>query len=342
MGGRRKACEAADVCWLTARSSYPQAVLHAQLRRCQAWRVDPVVALKGLGGYATRAGLVKAGVTRHAVYRALDAARIVRIRRGVYGVGLPDGTSLLAAASTALRATVSHDSAAVLWDLEMAHQPGTWVSVPRNRSRAAYTGVKVRRARVDKTAVRHGLRVTTPLRTVLDCARELSISDAVVIADSAMRKNLVTIEELRAAAAAARGRRAGKLRRVAALADPRCGSVLESLLRVLLVEAGVSLDRTQWTIRDDEGHFVAVVDFAWLRARLIVEADGFEFHSERSDYRKDRRRANAYCRCGWRLLRFTWEDIRLEPDYVVEAVRHELAKPLPQLHARSTSTQRAA
>jgi very-short-patch-repair endonuclease len=121
---------------------------------------------------------------------------------------------------------------------------------------------------------------------------------------------------------------------VAALADPR-------FLRVLPVEAGVSLDKTQWTIRDDEGAFVAVVDSAWLGARLIVEADGFEFHSERADYRKDRRRANAYCRGDWRL-RFTWEDIRHEPDYVAEAVRHELAKPLPQLRGRSTSTQRAA
>jgi very-short-patch-repair endonuclease len=330
------------VCSPTARTGYPQGVPHARLPCCQAWRVDPVVALEGLGGYSTRTALLKAGATRHGIYQALDAARIVRIQRGIYGVGLPDGTTLLAAASTALRATVSHDSAAVLWDLKMVHKPGTWVTVPRDRSRASYAGVSVRRADVSETAERQGLKVTTPLRTVLDCARELSISNAVVIADSALRKKLVTIDELRSAAAAASGRRAGKLRRVAALADPRCGSVLESLLRVLLVEAGVSLDKTQWTVRDDEGVFVAVVDFAWLGARLIVEADGFEFHSERADYRKDRRRANAYCRSDWRLLRFTWEDIRHEPDYVAEAVRHELAKPLPQLRGRSTSTQRAA
>ena len=304
--------------------------------------MDPAVALERLGGYATRAALLKAGVTRHAIYRALDSARIVRLQRGIFGLGLPDGTMLLAAATTSLRATVSHDSAAVLWDLEMVHQPATWVTVPRDRSRASYAGVRVRRASVDETDVRHGLQVTTPLRTVLDCARELSLADAVVIADSAMRKGLVTIDEFRSAAASACGRRAGRLRRVAALADPRCGSVLESLLRVLLVEAGVRLDRTQWMIRDDDGVFVAVVDFAWLPARLIVEADGFEFHRERSDYRKDRRRANSYCRLDWGLLRFTWEDVRLEPDYVVEAVRHELAKPLPQLRGRSTSTQRAA
>lgn len=304
--------------------------------------MDPVVALEGLGGYATRTSLVAAGVTRHSIYRALDSARVVRLQRGIYGLGMPDGTTLLAAASTALRATVSHDSAAALWGLEMVHQPGTWVTVPRDRSRANYPGVSVRRADIPETTIRHGLPVTTALRAVLDCARELSSAAAVVIADSAMRKGLVTIAELRCAAAAARGRHAGKLRHVAALADPRCGSVLESLLRVLLVEAGVTMDRTQWTIRDARGVFVAVVDFAWTGARLIVEADGFEFHRERGDYRKDRRRANAYCRLDWRLLRFTWEDIRLEPDYVVEAVRHELAKTEPRLRRRSANTQRAA
>jgi very-short-patch-repair endonuclease len=304
--------------------------------------VDPVVALEQLGGYATRSALLQMGVTRHAIYRALDDALIVRLQRGIYGRGLPDGTTLLAAASTALRATVSHDSAAIMWDLEMVHQPATWVTVSRDRSRAGYLGVNVRRADVSESAVRHGLRVTSPLRTVVDCARELSTADAVVIADSALRKGLVSIDELRSAAAAARGRHAARLRRVVVMTDPRCGSVLESLLRVLLVQAGLSLDRTQWTIRDDDGSFVAVVDFAWLGARLIVEADGFEFHSDRGDYRRDRRRANAYCRLDWRLLRFSWEDIRLDAEYVVEAIRYELAKAPRQGRRRTTNTQRAA
>jgi very-short-patch-repair endonuclease len=163
-----------------------------------------------------------------------------------------------------------------------------------------------------------------------------------VIADSAMRKGLVTIDELRSPAAAARGRHAGRLQRVVAQADSRRGSVLESLLRMLLVQAGLVLDKTRWSIRDDDGLFVAVVDFAWLGARLIVEADGFEFHRDRSDYRKDRRRANAFCRLDWRLLRFSWEDIRLEPEYVVEAIRYELAKAPRQTRRRTTSTQRAA
>jgi hypothetical protein len=304
--------------------------------------VDVQHALAELGGFASRAALLRHDVTRHALYRALDSGRIIRLQRGVYGLGLPDGTGVLAAAAVSLRAVVSHDSAAVLWDLEMVHQPHHRVTVPRDRSRATFDGVEVRRQSLAETEVRRGLPVTTPLRTVLDCARVLSIEEAVVIADSALRKGLITIEELRTSAAVSRGKAANKVRRVARLADPRCGSVLESLLRLLLVEAGLAPEHSQYTVRGADGLFVAVVDFVWLRARLIVEADGFEFHRARDDYRRDRRKANAYCRDDWRLLRFSWEDVRLDPDYVVEAVRHELAKGRRRTHARPASTRKAA
>ena len=306
--------------------------------------MGPEGTLERLGGYATRAALLAAGVRRRALAGALRGRRVVRIRRGVYGLGLPDGVEHLRAAAVALRGVVSHDSAAVLWGLELAHQPGQYVTVPRNRSRAAHAGVTVRRAMVEETAVRQGLRVTTVLRTVLDCAAILELAPAVVVADSALRAGLMTVEELRTAALALRGPHARKARRVAELADPRSGSVLESLIRVLLAVAGLAPDTCQYVVRDERGRVVARVDFVYLRARLIVEADGFEFHSARADYRKDRRRANAYCRGDWSLLRFTWEDVVTDPGYVLEAVRYELAKPprRPRRPRVPAGTQRAA
>lgn len=306
--------------------------------------MSPEGALEQLGGYATRGVLLRAGVRRRPLAEALRQRRVVRIRRGVYALGLPDGVDHLRAAAVALRGVVSHDSAAVLWGLELAHQPEQHVTVPRNRSRTRYSGVVVTRATVGDTTVRQGLRVTTVLQTVLDCAAVLGTAHAVVVADSALRARLLTIDELRTAAAQVRGRHAGKVRRVAALADERSGSVLESLIRVLLVEAGLGPDRSQYLVRDERGRVVARVDFVYLAARLIVEADGFEFHSARADYRKDRRRANAYTRGDWSLLRFTWEDVVGDPDYVIDAVRHELAKPPRRVREARVprNTQRAA
>ena len=167
-----------------------------------------------------------------------------------------------------------------------------------------------------------GLPITTPLRTVLDCARTLPLVEAVVIADSALRMRAFTIDELVAAARrCSRGPGAGRVRAVVELADDRCGSALETLLRVLLVSNGLAPPCTQYVVRDRRGRRVKRVDFAWPEHRLIVEADGFEFHSSRSAYRDDRRCGNAYTRNGWRFLRFSWEDVVDHPEEVLAAVR---------------------
>jgi very-short-patch-repair endonuclease len=287
--------------------------------------VEADVALEQLGGFATRAALLHAGVTRHGLDVALRAGRVRRMRRGVYGLGPQDGWDVVRAAAVALRATVSHDSAAVLWGMELVHRPVPQVTVPRDHSRRCHPGVVVHRRAVSGTVVRAGLRTTDPLRTVLDCARVLPLPEAVVVADSALRQGLVSIDALQAAAGRATGPGAARVRRVARTADPSSGSVLESLLRVLLVLHGLTPERTQFELRE-RGRVRARVDFAWPRARLLVEADGFTFHRDRSDYRRDRRRANLACRLGWRLLRFSWEDVRFDPEYVVDAVRHELTK----------------
>jgi very-short-patch-repair endonuclease len=165
---------------------------------------------------------------------------------------------------------------------------------------------------------REGLRCTGPVRTVADLARVLPLAEAVVVADSALRNGAVELHDL-AGMARATGRGAARLRAVAALVDAKSGSVLESLLRVLLHGAGIPRPRTQYRIRD-RGHEVARVDFCWPELRLVVEADGYAFHSSRDDYRRDRRRMNELERLGWRVLRFSWEDVTQRPDQVVAMV----------------------
>jgi hypothetical protein len=301
--------------------------------------VDPTAALEQAGGFATRRDLVRAGISKGRLADAVKSGRILRLRRGVYGLGLIDGTDALAAAALSLRGTVSHDSAAVIWGLELVHRPGQHITVPRNRSRAAFDGEAVHRADLDAVEIRHGVRVTTAARTVVDCAKVLPLREAVVLIDSALRAGLVTCEQLTAEAGGVRGNNTPKVRRAVGMADPRCGFVLESMLRVLLVLAGLAPDESQFVIRDKRRRFVARVDFAYLKVRLIVEADGFEFHRDRGDYRADRRKANAFSRARWWLLRFTWEDVVMYPDYVVEAVR-DMVSPtrLPARGHRNTQS----
>lgn len=51
------------------------------------------------------------------------------------------------------------------------------------------------------------------------------------------------------------------------------------------------------------------VDFLWREARLIVEVDGYVFHSSQRSFAVDRRRDAELLAAGYRVLRVTWADL---------------------------------
>lgn len=223
-------------------------------------------------------------------------------------------------------ATLSHELAAQVHGVELVADPVQRLTVPRNRSRLVVPGWEVvrRDLAADEVEVVEDVRVTTLPRTLRDLAVVLPVGPAVAAVDSALRQLLTTFDELTLRHAFGRG--SDRRRRVGTLADPDSGSVLESMLRVLLAEAGLPAPQTQYRVLDERGRFVARVDFCWPAARLVVEADGYAFHSDREAYRNDRRRLNQLELLGWRVLRFSWEDVVGRPEAVVAAVRACLAQ----------------
>jgi hypothetical protein len=218
-------------------------------------------------------------------------------------------------------AALSHETAARCWGVELLEPGRDRLTVPRNRSRLVLDGWVVVRAGVGgDVAVLAGRPVTSVARTVADLARVLPCPEAVAAADSALRQGLLTADELAGRLRWARGRDASRLRAVARAVDPLCGSVLETLLRLALADAGLPAPVTQHPVRD-RGSFVGRVDFCWPDRSLVVEADGFAFHADRLAYRRDRERQNQLERLGWRVLRFTWEDVRGSPEHVVALIR---------------------
>lgn len=77
---------------------------------------------------------------------------------------------------------------------------------------------------------------------------------------------------------------------------------METIARYELEQAGLRVE-TQRKI-PGIGH----VDL-FVEGILIVELDGFEFHSTRQTFREDRRRNNAALIAGLRYVRFTFEDL---------------------------------
>lgn len=225
-------------------------------------------------------------------------------------------------------AALSHESAAVALGLDLPDPPSLgYLTIARNQSRLRLPGWVVTRVdlpKEDLTTLGEA-RVTTPPRTVVDLSRRRSLDVGVVAADSAIRLGWMSQGSLRDALESASGPGSARCRKVAAAIDPRSGSALETLLRLVFVEAGLLGFTTQEVIRDRGRDFVARVDFCWRANRLVVEADGFAFHSDRAAYRQDRQRMNDLERLGWRVLRFTYEDVRSRPDYVVAIMRACLA-----------------
>ena len=97
------------------------------------------------------------------------------------------------------------------------------------------------------------------------------------------------------------------------------------MLRVLVTAHGLRPPCSQFEVWN-HAFLVGRVDFAWPEARLIVEVDGFAFHADRASYRRDRERDNELERLGWRVLRFTWEDVNGRPEYVVALVDAMLSR----------------
>ena len=315
-------------------------------------------------GLVTTAELRRAGVSRSRLSRAVAQGSVVRVRRHVYGLApldpLPrfvvtdDGVSARFVAhvradllSLGPSATACTRTAAALYGWGMLVEPARTVDVmvKHGRSRVNERRVHVvqRRsaARQQVTALPEtsGLWATTPVQTVVDCALSLPLLEAVVICDSALRVGSVTVEELLRAAARLRGvRDARQVRQVIDLCDPGSGSVLESVLRVRMLLAGIEGFDPQRVIRDLPGLHLRV-DFCFAASGVVVEVDGARWHQ---DVARDQARDNALAGLGWRVLRYTWAQVVNEPTHVLAEIRAAVACATPSFQLAHESGLEAA
>ncbi|MCW2706872.1 MAG: hypothetical protein JWM22_714 [Frankiales bacterium] len=286
--------------------------------------------------------LSAAGLSRHHLRLAMDEKLVQRVRRSVYstkplppvaGHLLTNGVldlgylALMRAVLLELgkRAVLGGRSAALAWGWDLLVEPEkVEVVVP--------PGGTTERADVEFTQLVWQSRVPLPVRqldplpvlsatdTVLHCAITLPMREAVAIADSAMRSSTITHKQLTAAVRAHHAKPGyRRMRKVLLWSDPKCGSVLESAFRVLVLEAGLARPNSQYRIGG------ARVDFCWVVLRIVVEVDGRRFHDPEDSRNKDRKRDHMLVSTSWRLLRFTWQEIVHDPGYVLGILNATLA-----------------
>lgn len=88
-------------------------------------------------------------------------------------------------------------------------------------------------------------------------------------------------------------------------------SAFEARLFQEMRRAGLPLPARQHDVYDESGRFVARVDFAYVEARLAIEAVGYRWHSGRDAWARDQSRCNALAAAGWRMVNVTWQDLRV-------------------------------
>lgn len=284
--------------------------------------VHPVEALTRLGGVADLATLT-AVTTRGRLRSCVRAGLVVHAGHGRYA--LPTAHEGLRAAAR-VAGVASHASAASIHGWEIARPPAVpHVVVPRNRKliKARRVGLEVRWRDLDPSDV-HGF-VTSATRTVLDCARDLPFPDALAIADSALRHGAVDLEHLETRALALRSNGRSEALRVVAHATPLAANPFESVLRAVALDVeGLNLEPQVWI---DEAGFKGRPDLVDRRRRIIVEAESFAWHGDRRALVHDCERYNALVLRGWLVVRFAWEHVMFEPDYVRDVLTALVSGP---------------
>jgi very-short-patch-repair endonuclease len=280
-------------------------------------------------GVVSRAQLLAAGISDGAITTRIRRFGLHPLHRGVYAVGhtalVPLAREMAAVLACGEGAVVSHRTAASsLWHLLDAIDDLIDITIPRSNRRRP--GLRVHRSRVlvpeDMQVVR-GIPVTSVARTLVDLAEIAPDRELERAMDEATTRRLVTTASITAAVQRLHGRRGtGRLK---ALLDRDVEpaftrSEAEERLLALIRQAGLPPPEANARIGRH------TVDLCWHNRHLIVEVDGYRFHSTRTAFERDRVRDAELTAAGFRVVRVTWRQLETEPLAIVARVAQALGR----------------
>jgi very-short-patch-repair endonuclease len=262
-------------------------------------------------GLVTTKDLAAAGIGRGALARRVAAGHLRPLHRGVFVLGpvlAPNARELAAVLSCGDTAVLSHHTAAALWGIRSPTYGDVDVTITRQlRPRHGVRLHRVRALDPHDVTRRHGIPVTTPSRTLLDLSSVLDRHSLARAVEEAEVQRLVCRDALLDRCRARRG--AATLRAVleSAAGPAMTRSEAEARLLALIRAARLPAPETNVRIGGYE------VDFLWREQRLVVEVDGFAYHSTREAFERDRRKDADLQTLGLRTTRVTYRQIAHEP-----------------------------
>jgi very-short-patch-repair endonuclease len=275
---------------------------------------------RGQHGVISVAQLAELGLSPGWIQHRLARGWLRRLHRGVYLVGPIEAErsrAMAATLATGPGALISHYPAAVLWCLRPPQEGPMHVTVANDKRDRE--GIHIHRAALhpaDATR-RHGIPVTSAARTLLDLAATTSVDRALnearihrLVSDPSLNEQFSRYPRHRGTAALKEAMRTEpKLTR----------SEAERRVLDLIREAGLPTPEANVRIAGYE------VDLLWREQNLVVEIDGYAFHSSRRSFELDRRKQSALAAAGLRVARVTWRQAQEEAIAVAARLATALA-----------------
>jgi hypothetical protein len=264
-------------------------------------------------GNITRAQLFSLGVNQDWIDRQVKLGRLFRVHPGVYAVGRPPVTPHERAAAAVLacgpRAVLSHGSAMALWGFWKHWQwPAEVIVAVDRRPRGIRTHRATRLLGRDVTT-HFGIRVTSPARTLLDCAPRMTdpaltraVNDARLSPPHLQMPALIDVVDR-----FPRHPGAARLRPLLGMGAPT-RSPLEDKFRRFCERFGLPTPKINTIVNGYEA------DAYFAAEGVIVELDGYEFHSDRGAFESDRERDAHELVHGIVTVRVTEERLDFAPE----------------------------
>lgn len=142
----------------------------------------------------------------------------------------------------------------------------------------------------------HIASIGTVLERVLVC---MPLKVSLPMLDAARNRGLYDVSTL---AIPPTGSRLPHLKEALSLSSERARSILETVARLQLIDMGLTPEVGVWIEGVGEVDMI-ILDF------IVIEVDGWAFHSSKEQREKDLKRDRELLRRGYVVLRFTYDDV---------------------------------
>ncbi len=287
----------------------------------------------------TRAEARRAGFTADAIRHRLDTGAWRRLRRGIYVershwdalASDPRRRHALSVAAVqrclAVPTWAAGLTAATLHGADVLTEPAVLrfiCGVRAGRHRGPGYAVVPVLLLPYQCGVVGGIALTSPARTLVDVARAVPPRQAIVVADSLLRRTGVRESDVvRVLADLGSAPGIDRAVRVAGLADGRAESPLESIGRLAFAAQGLHPEPQVW-IYDGRGRRCRV-DFLFRDEWTIVETDGLVKYADGRALKQEKLRQEWLEQLGFVVVRASWYELDNQPLATAARIRNGFA-----------------